>query len=172
MQAEKNNSAETTPCYRLRGKRLPPLSKDQIHMHAKRVLKIIRLSKKNSHKSLSVVENLYGNNKFPLVLDVVSDAAWFHRDIADGLWDSTDLSISIPESVYVGCSKNDPDALNTLFHEVGHCFLAHGVHLHHKDSETPPKEEEDSEYQADSFAEACLYILGFKEAPIKQLSLF
>jgi len=88
--------------------------------------------------------------------------------------DPRTLTITLPEKLYIRIADNDLDAAHTLFHELGHLFLLHAPTLH-LEPETPPDENEDSEWQADRFADrVMLKMTGnpWSEGGGKQLRLF
>ena len=64
--------------------------------------------------------------------------------------------------------NKDTRALHIFFHELGHFMLAHQAALHHNDSQ--PCQYEDSEWQADYFADCMMEFLGVRN--YKQLPLF
>jgi hypothetical protein len=141
-------------------------------MLAKSLLHHLGIKGGNCGNLVLALESMYGKGQFPLVFDVIADEDWSFYGIAEAIWDPVDICISLPNRLYERLFEGDIEALHILLHEVGHCFLAHGIILH-RESNLPPKKEEDAEVQADSFADSVMKVLIPKSRRyFKQLSLF
>ena len=114
------------------------------------------------------IENLW--NEYGINLEVVDDDNWLHG-IADAWCDPSQLTITIPEKLYKKIVKRKhAPSMFILFHEMGHLLLGHKAVLHH-DGSTELQYFENSEWQADYFAEAIMMNIVEKKKG-KQLSLF
>jgi hypothetical protein len=65
--------------------------------------------------------------------------------------------------------RGRPEAIRIFLHELGHIFLCHKPMLHF--SESPPNEIEDSEWQADFFADSVMRNLRIPVKEDAQLEL-
>jgi hypothetical protein len=106
-------------------------------------------------------------SEYGITLNVVSDKEWLKatHNLTSGHYDPDTLTISLPQTTYVNACNGCREALSVLFHELGHMALAHKPVLH-----SAPKQmcvEEDSEWQADWFADGALDYFGYES---KQLS--
>lgn len=162
-------NVESLP-YALRGKRVPKLTYKQIDVFTGRLLNAIGINRCNRSGLVSRLEHLYGNLEFPLVIDVIDDAEWCFHGVAKAIYDPSCLQISMPNNLYAALCNGDKDALFVFLHEIGHCLLAHGAFLHSA-PDTPPKKNEDSEVQADYFAQSIMKRLGI-DINDRQMSLF
>ena len=154
-----------------RGKRVPKLTECKISTLTRLFLSYINVNRRNKSDLLGVIENLYGNERLPLIIDVVDDEKWNFKNIAEAIYQPQDFTITLPNSVYEGMMAGDTNDLFIFLHEVGHCFLAHGQNIMHYESDTPMTSDEDAEVQADRFAASVMKHLGIKNDD-RQLSLF
>jgi hypothetical protein len=158
--------------YKMRGRRVPAMTRKRIHTLAVSFLQLIGISFLNRHSLIEKIEHLDGNERFPLVISPINDAQWekHYCGIAEGFFESSLLRIYLPDSTYEKAYQWDLKAVHTFLHEVGHCFLAHGKYLNY-DADGVPQESEDAEFQADCFAEEILRILKIKKDD-RQMTLF
>lgn len=150
--------------YVLRGNRVAPMNKTKIAQVAIGFCEAFNLNKRNRKRLDKPFEELaiYG-----ITLDIISDKQWekMTYDLTIGHYDPSELTIKIPERVYYNACLGERDALFIILHELGHLFLGHKAILHR--STIPALENEDAEWQADTFAEIALAELGFQ---VDQLS--
>lgn len=161
----------TTPSeaahYDMRGHRVPALGPTDIDFIAGRICKIFKLS----HRSFSVqkigmfINDLEENGIF---IDSIENDEWMMEDIARAMVDPQKGFIYMPEWMYEKLNRSDPEAIRIFLHELGHIFLCHRAMLHFSD--TKGILEEDSEWQADEFADAIIRKLKLK-TPGAQLEL-
>ncbi|NOU50257.1 ImmA/IrrE family metallo-endopeptidase [Pseudoalteromonas sp. JBTF-M23] len=148
--------------YRLRGNRVAPMPLSRIRAIATNAARAFGFNKRNKRNLDKVFELL---SELGITLNVVDDNEWLF--ITKGHYDPNKATISVPESIYLNACEGEREALAIMLHELGHLFLGHKALLHH-DGVLNAREEEDAEWQADSFAEAILEIMGYE---VKQLSL-
>ena len=161
-----------TDTYIPRGRRVPALTDRQVSNVAKLILGHLKIKANNRCDLILALESMYGNTQFPLIFDVIEDEKWTFEGIAEAIWDPRDMCISLPNSLYEKLTNGDVDALYVFLHEIGHCFLAHGLLLH-RQSNSAQKKNEDAEVQADYFADSILKYLKIEnEKEGKQLQLF
>ena len=122
-----------------------------------------RVNKKTARNIPKLLERL---GRF-FNVDIVDDNEWL--PLTDGHADPEKMEFCIPERVYAKACMGDREALSTIFHEIGHLFMAHRVVFHNEKSAAPTMQE-DSEYQADTFAKYVLEGMGVVEN--RQLTLF
>lgn len=145
--------------YGMRGHRVPPLSGDFIHQVAVRVRDVLRIKKrsfqgKNPEKLVARLEE-YG-----IHLDIIYDEEWI--DATKAMVDPQKGMIYVPEKLYNEICRGRADAIRILLHELGHIVLGHKPLLHF--SEEKPCELEDSEWQADFFADSMIALLGLAKS--------
>ncbi|HAF1587918.1 TPA: ImmA/IrrE family metallo-endopeptidase, partial [Salmonella enterica] len=70
------------------------------------------------------------------------------------------LTIRVPNHIYEMACAGEQSALFVIFHELGHLLLQHKPVLHFANKQ--PEINEDSEWQADLFAETMLDKLGYQ----------
>jgi Zn-dependent peptidase ImmA (M78 family) len=148
--------------YRLRGNRVAPLPLSHIDKVAVQIAKSLGFNKRNRRSLDKVFEPL---SRFGITIKVVEDEEWIF--FTKGHYDPTTATISVPQSIYLDACVGLRDALAVMLHELGHLFLGHRALLHHTDDREVTMQE-DAEWQADSFAEKILEIMGYELA---QLSL-
>jgi hypothetical protein len=88
---------------------------------------------------------------YSITLDVVSDYGTLPRGV-EACWVPETLTLCLTNSVYEAACKNDPRALFTVFHEMGHALLGHRRTLNREIPGREIKTYEDSEWQANQFA--------------------
>lgn len=153
--------------YQLRGTRVKPRSPTDVDQAAQAFYGIARLTGRKRAKRFDLLfEELA---QYGITVSVVSDDDWENmtHGLTEGHFDPSTMTISVPESVYLLACRGDRDSLAVMFHELGHVLLGHKPVLHH--SHSLPTRGEDSEWQADQFAETLLQCFGYDTA---QLSLF
>ncbi|AZZ98263.1 ImmA/IrrE family metallo-endopeptidase [Pseudoalteromonas sp. R3] len=148
--------------YRLRGNRVAPMPLSRINSVAVIVAKYFGFNKRNKRKLDKCFEQL---SEIGVTLQVIDDTEWLF--VTKGHYDPNKAVISVPQSIYLNACGGDRDALAVMLHELGHMSLSHKALLHHTDNDDVCKEE-DAEWQADSFAEKILEIMGYETS---QLSL-
>ncbi|WP_454825889.1 ImmA/IrrE family metallo-endopeptidase [Paraburkholderia xenovorans] len=88
---------------------------------------------------------------YSITLDVVPDYGTLPRGV-EACWVPETLTLCLTNSVYEAACRNDPRALFTVFHEMGHALLAHRRTLNREIPGREIKTYEDSEWQANQFA--------------------
>lgn len=141
--------------YRLRGTRVDPLSKRNIENAAIVIAEEFRLRKRDRKNCDKAFEKL---SEYGITVSVIPDEEWL--GLTKGHCDPSTFTISIPNHIYLNACKGEKNALEVMLHELGHLFLMHKPVLHFTDSQ--PTEAEDSEWQADFFAEVILKNMGYK----------
>ena len=106
--------------YKMRGRRVPAMDQQEIALFAKSFLRLIGINVSNRHELLDKIENLYGLDQFPLVVDLVDDEEWkrCYYGIAEGLFEPAHLQISLPNSTYEDAHRWELSAVRTFLHEV------------------------------------------------------
>jgi len=150
---------ENPPEYGIRGHRVPALTAEFIQQVTVRVRDVLGIRKrsfqgKNPEKLISSLEK-YGIN-----IDVIHDAEWI--DATKATVDPQKGMIYVPEKLYSEICRGKAKAVRIFLHELGHIVLGHKPLLHF--SEGMPVENEDSEWQADYFADAMIELLGLPKA--------
>lgn len=151
MTAAKNESD-----YRMRGPRVHPLDIDDIKFVGERVRKILRLSKRG-FSSQRAEETVMSLERCGIYLDVVDDREWINATRATV--DTANGMIYMPQKLYDQLCRGKAEAIRIFLHEVGHIVLGHRPLLHFADNGQKPTQREDSEWQADTFADAILDLL-------------
>ncbi|MEK6369020.1 MAG: ImmA/IrrE family metallo-endopeptidase [Burkholderia gladioli] len=95
------------------------------------------------------LENLV---RFSITLDVLPDSGGSLPPNVEACWIPESLTLCLRESVYRDACHNDPRALFTVFHEMGHFALGHRRTLNRERPGVEIKTYEDSEWQANQFA--------------------
>lgn len=151
--------------YQLRGSRVSPMTTKQISDTAKGFSRNFELKKYFRKKNLDKpLEALF---TYHITLDIIDNTQWMADTLGftSGHFDPESLTISLPERTYELACEGDKEALFIVMHEIGHLVLGHRPLLHH--SRKKPTHQEDSEWQADLFADVILDTLGFNS---KQLT--
>lgn len=145
--------------YVLRGNRVAPMIMTDIANGAINYSAIFKLKASLKKKCLDqAFEQL---SKYGITLSVIDDIAWSKMtyDLTSGHYDPNTLTISVPNKIFELACRGDREALFVLFHEIGHLVLGHRALLHN--SKKPAQQNEDAEWQADTFAEVVLRDMGF-----------
>lgn len=153
--------------YQMRGSRVKPWSASEIEMAARGFYDVVKPKGKRRIKRFdSLLEKLA---RYGITISVIDDDDWLEmtHGLTVGHFEPSDMTISIPDGVYTLACHGDYNSLSVMFHELGHLLLGHRPQLHF--SLIPPVQEEDSEWQADQFAEAMLRCFGYN---VEQLSFF
>lgn len=151
--------------YQLRGQRVAGLSPYKIKSAAALSVSRLGIAHDTANRMDDFIEML--GKRFGIEIDVIDDEGWIH--VTNAICDPSILAIAMPNKLYVDIVKGKPEALFIFFHELGHLLLGHKPVLHF--SELPATQSEDSEWQADLFAEQFLRIMGVKRKP-RQLALW
>lgn len=154
--------------YQLRGVRVLPLSPQEIFKVAMNVCNILNVIGFKSKRFDKVLEKLH---EYRITIDIKSDKEWekLTYNLTGGHFDPATMTIRVPNSTYVNaCKKGCAESLHVILHELGHLFLRHRAILHHSD--VPVTKYEDSEVQADIFADSMCLIMGIDMN--EQLELF
>lgn len=154
--------------YQLRGVRVLPMSTQEIFRVAMNVCNVLNIIDFKSKRYDKVFEVL---SQYRITIDVKSDKEWsdLTYNLTEGHFDPATMTIRVPNTTYVdACKKGCVQSLHVIFHELGHLFLRHKAVLHHSDN--PATKEEDSEVQADIFADSICLIMGINRN--EQLKLF
>jgi len=147
--------------YQLRGQRVEPMDVNEIRAQAEIMCSILGFSNKRRGKK-KIDQHIERLSDFAITLDVVDDTEWLNNTLGSivGHCDPSSLTIRIPERIYNDACLGDQSALEVIFHELGHLVLGHQPALHYSTSK--PTQYEDSEWQADKFAEFALAALGYQ----------
>ena len=94
----------------------------------------------------------------------IDDESWMLNPtyfLSYGFYDSAKNEIALPESLYLRACEGCNDAIKVVMHEIAHCFLGHKVLLRWStEGNESRRPEEDSEWQADCFANFVLEKMG------------
>lgn len=149
-------STEAVPEYRLRGHRVPEISQETIEHVAQRVCHILKI-RKRSFTTRGIGKLIHLLEEHDINVDVVEDKQWF--DGARATVDTHKKTIYMPNKLHSDLERANPEAVRIFLHEIGHILLCHQPLLHFSGKQQP-KETEDSEWQADMFADAIVAYLG------------
>lgn len=157
------------PPYQMRGHRVPEVSLENIDYLAERVCEVFNFTKNSfSSKKIGLTLNLL-EGKAGVDIDVIDNDDWL--DCTKATVDPQIPMIYMPQKLHEDIARANPEAIRILLHELGHIFLVHRPLLH--SSDTRPKITEDSEWQADTFADAVIRHLGLPtEEAQMELRLF
>ncbi|NBD00885.1 ImmA/IrrE family metallo-endopeptidase [Atlantibacter hermannii] len=105
-------------------------------------------------------------SEWNIVLDPMDDQEWFEETLGltIGHCEPEKLTIRVPNHIYEMACVGERSALFVIFHELGHLLLQHKASLHFANAQ--PVKNEDSEWQADLFAETMLDKLGYQTAQL------
>lgn len=148
-------TSEVPSAYCMRGHRVPALSPDLISDVAQRVCQILKF-KRSSFRSERVEQSVARLEEYGIHVDVVEDRDWI--DATRATVDPQKAMIYVPDRLYADLCKGRVESVRIFLHELGHIVLAHKPLLHF--SERAPTQIEDSEWQADHFADAIISYLG------------
>ncbi|MTC46558.1 ImmA/IrrE family metallo-endopeptidase [Providencia sp. wls1922] len=148
--------------YRLRGNRVNPMNEIDIERRAMGFCLAFNLKNKSLKRTKHFDKVFESFTEFGITIDPIEDREWeeYTYDLTIGHFDPNTWTISIPNRIYVNACKGERDALFIIMHELGHLFLGHRPLLHK--SNKPAIESEDAEWQADTFAEYILGLLGYE----------
>lgn len=157
---------EDPPAHALRGHRVKALEPSQIQNAASQLCRILNLkgntfSKKNIGKLVATLEE-HGIN-----IDPIDEDEW--HDLASAMADPQDGTIYMPEALFQDLFKVKSEAVRIFLHELGHILLMHRPLM--RFSDTPVTQQEDSEWQADYFADWIIDNLGLRKHTDSQLEL-
>lgn len=163
LMSNKNNEQSI----RLRGHRVPAIQPSYIEAIAKVLCN--RLSIKKSSFTKNGIGRLINSlEEFRINIDPVEDDKWI--DIAEAMVDPSTNMIRMSNRLYLELNNAQPNAIRIFLHELGHIFLAHRPNLHFSTHEATLFE--DSEWQADTFADSIIELLGLpKESGQLELDL-
>lgn len=144
--------------YCMRGHRVPPLQPEWIQAVSKRVCEILGIKKRSlqgphTEKLISRLE-LHGIN-----VDVIEDESWI--DATRATVDPQKAMIYMPNKLYTDLCRGQRDAVRIFLHELGHIVLGHKPLLHFTEGKST--QQEDSEWQADFFADSVLDLLNLSK---------
>ncbi len=149
--------------YQLRGPRVRPLTVDEITKVAINACHILKFSSPHSYRNKKVRYDsaFEGLSEYAITVNPIDDDEWFDHtyDLTEGHCDPENRLINIPNRIFLQACRGEQHGLMVMFHELGHLLLQHKPLLHF--SAVPPRAEEDSEWQADFFADVMLRKLGF-----------
>jgi hypothetical protein len=161
----------TEEFYAIRGKRVPYLSDRKIAKVADAVANLYRINKKAARYLDMLMEDMQ-HGPIDILIDIVEDTPSPLSEVVRAACDPMTATITIPESLYIRITDGDRGAVHIFFHELGHLFLLHDPTLHLEPGAIPTKNE-DSEYQADRFADRMMEKIGLsKTGGGRQLELF
>lgn len=144
--------------YAMRGQHVPAFSGEQITEICSKVCEFVGIGKRtfSAGRAERLVSHLetYGIN-----VDPIADDEWI--DATRATVDPQTLMIYMPERLYLSLCKGHAEAVRIFLHELGHIFLCHKPRLHF--SESNSRRENDSEWQADYFADSIIELLGLQK---------
>lgn len=137
--------------FTLRGHRVPAIDQADIDYISGRICKILKATKHSfSPSKIGMFLNSLEENG--INIDIVDDEEWI--DVARATVDPSTGFIYMPNSLYKCLNRSEPEALRIFLHELGHIFLCHRPLLHFSDKNA--LQIEDSEWQADTFADCVI----------------
>ncbi|WP_210486869.1 ImmA/IrrE family metallo-endopeptidase [Pantoea ananatis] len=149
--------------YQLRGPRVRPLKTDEITKVAINACLVLKFLSPHSYKNKKFRYDLAFESltNYGIVINPIDDKEWFEHtyDLTEGHCDPQQRLINIPNKIFMQACRGEHHGLMVVFHELGHLLLQHKALLHYSAKE--PNQEEDSEWQADLFADVMLRKLGF-----------
>lgn len=171
------NQNENLNHYVCRGDRVPRLTKNQIHSLALIFADHLQISRGTPHRMTHLLDVELPSKFEGLDLEPVDNEEWetHWQGISRANYYPHNQTIKMKDDTYIKLYKGDPEAIKVFVHELGHFFLGHRKQpLHFSEQQPKPiTQEEDSEWQADEFAEAFCKRMGIKyKERTMQLSLF
>jgi hypothetical protein len=142
--------------YPIKGRRVPYKSDAEIVAVAKWFAKEYKCSTKTLNDMAFFTEAVQ-HGLLPITVDLAEDSLEV-PSLVRASCDTRELTITLLQSVYMDVTDGRWDAIHILFHELGHIFLLHDPTLHFE-PDYPPHKNEDSEYQADVFANTVMDII-------------
>jgi len=91
-------------------------------------------------------------SNYSITVDVLEDGGTGLPAGIEACWIPETLTLCLTQRVYEKACRNDPRALFTVFHELGHALLGHRRTLNREPPDVEIKVFEDSEWQANQFA--------------------
>jgi len=144
-------TSENPANFQIRGHRVPAMDAENIEFFASRICKIFKATKHSF--SPSKIETFFQRLEEDGVnIDIIDDADW--PDVARATVDPASGFIYMPGELYRNLTRSQPEALRIFLHELGHIFLCHRPLMHFTDQNA--LETEDSEWQADTFADCVI----------------
>lgn len=145
-------------CYYLtRGSRVEKRTEEQISSIAKKTIFALGLKKKDFHPRHIEKNVLMRLEDAGIHIDIVEDSDW--HGLARAVVDTAVMMIYMPMKLYQEILRARPSSMRILLHELGHIILCHqGARLAYSDA--PHEYLEDSEWQADTFADKAMDTLG------------
>ncbi len=148
--------------YRMRGHRVPEMSPHIISLVAQKLCEILKIDQKSfSPKKIGRLINKLEANA--VNIDVIEDCEWL--DCTRATVDPQTGWIYMPRKLFAELNRSKPEAIRIFLHELGHIFLCHKPLLHFADAQ--PKQTQDSEWQADEFADAVIRHLGLEREQLQ-----
>jgi hypothetical protein len=129
------------------GFRVPGRSTADIRLHAIRMREVLGIAGPR-FDAVRVLEDLA---KYGVTVDVVDDNDPELPRGVEACWVPETVTLVIRQSVYEAAYRDEPRALFTIAHELGHLALAHR-RTFNRETTRPFQVFEDSEWQANSFA--------------------
>lgn len=140
---------KTADHYRLRGYSVSPLSIEDIRGTARRARGVLQLP----DSEIQLVRFLEQLFHFGITVDVINEREMPGYPLQSEAYCIPDTAtIYLASETYRKVCRNDPRALFTVFHELGHLILGHSRTLHREQKAGTNKPYYDSEWQADQFA--------------------
>lgn len=155
-------SSDTPSNYCMRGHRVPAMSQDSIKGVAKRVCDILQI-RKSSFRRRQTESLISRFEHYGINIDVIDDLDWI--DATRATVDPQTGMIYVPQKLYSDLCRGRAEAIRIFLHEIGHIVLGHKPLLHF--AETIPTKIEDSEWQADYFADSILDLLGMPKVEVQ-----
>lgn len=149
---------EEVPEHQFRGHRVPERTSQQINMITQKLSQIMKLKRSSfSRRNIGALINSFEN--IGVNVDVIYDSQWL--DCTRATVDPNSGMIYMPQKLFFDLMRAKPEAIRIFLHELGHIFLCHKPVLHF--AEGKAKVTEDSEWQADYFADALIAQLKLPE---------
>lgn len=152
-------TSEVPAVYCIRGHRVPALSPRLIGEVAQRVCQVLKF-KRSSFRAGRAEQLVARLEEYGIHVDVIEDRDWI--DATRATVDPQKAMIYVPNRLYDELCRGRAESVRIFLHELGHIVLAHKPLLHF--SEGAPTKLEDSEWQADFFADSIIQLLGIPHA--------
>lgn len=142
--------------YQVRGSRVHRLTSEQIREIAKRFIAITGFKKRDFKPNKIGGHVIIPLEEYGIHIDPIENDEWCN--VARAIVDTRKPMIYMPVKLYEAVARGRPSAIRILLHELGHIILRHqvGTFAFTDDKHMP---EEDSEWQADTFADAVTSLL-------------
>ncbi|WP_139794518.1 ImmA/IrrE family metallo-endopeptidase [Vreelandella lionensis] len=135
--------------FRLRGHRVMPLTEQKIYSYAQGLADKLEW-KRNSFNASNIEHTLQTLEVWKINIDVIDDHEWI--SLTRAIAEPDQLLIRVPNQFYKSLTDGLTENVWIMLHELGHIFLGHRAGMHFADKH--PQKQEDSEWQADVFADA------------------